>query len=194
MRTITKICAFLALSLTITVSAQQTRSISELMEVLKQNHMGSITDVFSTAEIALLRDHLDTSNYFDASKVLGDLAIHATENTLGNFAKIDKMNVSTITVIAPSPLSEFEGAGATIPMTNSSTVVDNNNNFYLVYADGTYTTIAQIMPDAGQSFTGLEYTSDGNLYGIATDGSGSTRLYQIDLANQTATPVGTDNG
>ncbi len=194
MRTITTICAFVALSLTISLSAQQTRSISQLMDVLKQNHKGSITDVFSTAEIALLRDHFNTANYTDASRVMGDLGIHTTENTLANFAKIDKMDLSTITIIAPSPLNEFEGAGATVPMTNGSTVVDNDNNFYHVNANGTYTAIGPIMPDAGQSFTGLEYTSDGNLYGIATNGSGSTRLYQINLTNQTATPVGTDNG
>lgn len=194
MRTITTFCILVAVSLSFTLTAQQTRSIPVLMDLLQENHMGSITDVFTQAEIALLRDHLDTSDYTDASKAMGDYAIHATENTQGNFAKIDKMNVSTITIVAPSPLNEFEGAGATVPMTNGTTVVDNANNFYHVNADGTYSTIGQIMPDAGQSFTGLEYTSDGNLYGIATNGSGSTRLYQINLTNQTATPVGTDNG
>ncbi len=193
MRTITNLCIIFALSMS-SIFAQQTRSISELLDVLTENHMEGITDVFTSQEIAILQDHFTASIVTEPGRYLGDMAIHTTENTLANFAKIDKMNLSTVTIIAPSPLNEFEGAGATVPNANSSIVVDNANNFYVVNNVGDYLGLGQIMPDAGQSFTGLEYASDGTLYGIATNGAGSTRLYQINLTAQTATPVGSDNG
>jgi hypothetical protein len=113
---------------------------------------------------------------------------------MGHFANIMPTNLSMIEIVAPSPLSEFEGAGATIPGSKDAYVVDNSNNLYRVSENGNYLFVTELDPNGAQSFTGLEFASDGTLYGIATDGMGSTRLYEINPITQVVTPVGTDNG
>lgn len=175
--------------------AQNTASLDELLDRLHGNHMGSIHDVFSNDEIAQLRAYFDEQTSSEPIRYNGDeMLIRTTENTQANLANIDPSNLSMVEIIAPSPLAEFEGAGATIPDSNNAVIVDNNNNFYFVSPSGDYEPIDQIQPAAGQSFTGLEFTSDGALYGIATDGMGSSALYVIDIGAGTATQVGTDNG
>ncbi|HIB47958.1 MAG TPA: T9SS type A sorting domain-containing protein [Flavobacteriaceae bacterium] len=177
-------------------NAQQEIDLQELLQRLHGNHMGSIHDVFSQEEITTLQAHFDKKNgtITTPRAIQGGMFYRATENTQGNSAVINTNDLSMIEIVAPSPLMEFEGAGATIPGTPRAVVVDNNNNFYIVDSTGNYTFVDQIEPANGQSFTGLEYTSDGALYGIATDGMGSTTLYEIDLLTAQATAVGTENG
>lgn len=177
-------------------NAQQEIELQELLQRLHGNHMGSIHDVFSQEEITTLQAYFEKKNgtITTPRTIQGGMFYRATENTQGNSAVINTNDLSMIEIVAPSPLMEFEGAGATIPGTPRAVVVDNNNNFYIVDSTGNYTFVDQIEPANGQSFTGLEYTSDGMLYGIATDGMGSTTLYEIDLLTAQATAVGTENG
>lgn len=194
MKTITKIAIISCLTFGQLMVAQNQVSLQELLNRLKENHMGSITQVFTSEEISRLEDHFNSSVLFEESRFPGNKLIHATENTKQNYVEINPASTSSIQVVAPSPLAEFEGAGATVPDSKDAIVVDNMNNFYRVMPDGQYETVGQINPAAGLSFTGLEYTSDGKLYGIATDGAGDTRLYEINLSTQNAIPVGSSNG
>jgi hypothetical protein len=175
--------------------SQNEPALQGLLDRLQENHMGSITDVFSSEEIQLLQDHFKEQSPTDEPKgMLNHFKFFTTENTKGNFSSINPQNLGMTELIAPSPLNEFEGAGALQLDGLSVVVVDNDNNFYHVYPNGDYEFIAQILPQNGQSFTGLEFASDGTLYGIATDGMGSTRLYEIDDFTEMAFPVGGDNG
>lgn len=195
MKTITCIAMLCFLVFGQALTAQSTTDLQVLLDRLHNNNMGSIHDVFSTEEIAQLRVHFDQQTSIEPVRYGGgNMLIRTTENTQGNYANLNPNDVSTVEIIAPSPLATFEGAGAAIPGTASVIIVDNMNNFYNVNANGDYTTIDQIDPGGGRSFTGLEYTSDGTLYGVATDGMGSTALYEIDFGTGSATPVGTDNG
>lgn len=174
--------------------AQQT-TLQILLDRLAENHMGSITSVFSSEEIEILQQHFNTLASDEPNQFMrGNKLIHATENTQMNYVEINPANTSSIQVVAPSPLAEFEGAGATIPGSQTAIVVDNANNFYEVSPSGNYEVVSLIDPGGGLSFTGLEYASDGTLYGIATNGSGDTRLFEINLSNKTATPIGGNNG
>jgi hypothetical protein len=174
--------------------AQDTQELSVLLDRLHGNHMGSIYDVFTIEEVAQLRAHFDAKSTVEPVRYGGGTLIRTTENTQGNFSNIDPDDLSMVEIVAPSPLMDFEGAGAIVPGTTNSIVAANNNTFYGVDAAGNYDNLGAILPAAGQSFTGLEYTSDGQLYGIATDGMGSTTLYEIDLVNETAMAVGSPNG
>ncbi|QIE58493.1 T9SS type A sorting domain-containing protein [Rasiella rasia] len=176
------------------LTVAQSTDLSVLLDRLEGNHIGSIYDVFTVEEVAQLRKHFDAQNNAETVRYVGDMPIRATENTKGNSVVINPTNLATVEVIAPSPLNDFEGAGATIPGTARAIIVDNNNIFYEVDSNGMYVTIGGIPAGAGQSFTGLEYSSDGILYGIATDGMGSTALYEIDILGGQATAVGGDNG
>ncbi|QNJ98585.1 T9SS type A sorting domain-containing protein [Constantimarinum furrinae] len=170
-------------------------TLEDLLYRLQENHMGSISEIFTSEEIERLQGHFNAQNPAEESqRVVNHFKFFTTENTKGNFSSINPQNLGMTELIAPSPLNEFEGAGALQLDGESVVVVDNGNNFYHVYPNGDYEFIAQIMPQNGQSFTGLEFASDGTLYGIATDGMGSTRLYEIDEATFTAIPVGGDNG
>ena len=195
MRTITTLCVVLALSMGLTTLAQQTRTLPVLLDVLNENHTGNIAEVFTEAEILILRAHFDQASGDDIplTEATGKM-IRTTEAVMGHFANIMPTNLSMIDIVAPSPLSEFEGAGATIPGSKDAHVVDNSNNLYIVSDSGNYMFIGELSPDGSQAFTGLEYASDGTLYGIATDGMGSTRLYEINPDTAAVTPVGTDNG
>lgn len=195
MRTITTFCVIMALSMGLTSVAQQARTLPELMDVLGQNHTSGISEVFTETEIQILRAHFDqlNGNEIPQAEFTGKY-IRTTEAVMGHFANIMPTNLSMIQIVAPSPLSEFEGAGATIPGSKDAYVVDNMNNLYRVMDDGDYVPLGVLNPDGQQAFTGLEFASDGTLYGIATDGMGSTRLYEINPTTQAVTPVGTDNG
>lgn len=172
------------------IFAQQA-SITELLERLEQNHMGSITDVFSSEELSRIRQHFQlVPTDANTTEVTNNPLIHTTENVNVNYSVIDPDDVSMVELIAPSPLAEFEGAGATVPGTKDAIVVDNNNNVYGVSPDGSYISLGQLMPTAGQSFTGLEFTSDGRLFGIASDGTGTTTLYEIDGLSLALTTIG----
>ncbi|MCW5520471.1 T9SS type A sorting domain-containing protein [Aureitalea sp. L0-47] len=195
MKTITTFCVALALTMGLTTLAQQARTLPALLDVLTENHTGRISDVFTETEIQILRAHFDQLNGDEIPQTeFPGKMIRTTEAVMGHFANIMPTNLSMIQIVAPSPLSEFEGAGATIPGSKDAYVVDNNNNLYRVSDNGDYLFIGELSPNGAQSFTGLEFASDGTLYGIATDGMGSTRLYEINPMNQTVTPIGTDNG
>ena len=167
--TLLTICAIIAFGAIST--AQNETDITELIDRLHGNHMGSIYDVFTVDEVAQLQAHFDTQNNVTPLRYGGggDMPIRAIENTKGNFSNIHRDNLATTEIIAPSPLTEFEGAGATIPGSARAVVADNSNNFYEVSPNGEYILVGTILPAAGQSFTGLEFTSDGELFGIATD-------------------------
>ena len=194
MKTITRLSLLALLMLAQITMAQQTTDIQTLLDRLQENHMGSITEVFSNEEIEQLRIHFDAKSSTKLVRIAGAMDIHAIENTQGNFSKIEPSNPSEVQLIAPSPLMEFEGAGATKPFSNLTTVVDNSNKLYTVNSIGEYVFEGQITLGGGLSFTGLEYASDGTLYGIATDGMGTTQLFQIDEFTLAATPVGGPNG
>ena len=54
MKNITKISILFVLCLSSAISAQNERPIEVLLEVLSQNHMGSVTDVFTLEEIQVI--------------------------------------------------------------------------------------------------------------------------------------------
>ena len=171
--------------------AQETRDITQLLELLSENHMGSIYAVFSEPEILVLRNHFGrTSETSVLTKSLG-APIFATEDQSGFFGNFTTTSPGTFNQVSMSPVPDFEGAGVIDFEDGIAYMIDDNNNLWGASVFGAYNNFGMVTPPNGETFTGLEINPiSGNIYALSTDGMGSTSLSLIDPDTQTVTPVG----
>lgn len=185
--------------------SQNERSIEELLEVLSQNHMGSVTDVFTLEEIQIIKNHYkETTLPSNTESVVIDKRYASTQSVSTIQAvDIDPSNLSNIQIHGVSPITEFPGAGIHIRGTSNPTsptriiVIDNNGRVYertpygepIAFNDlGELTGIPE-----GHSITGIEKADDA-IFGTSTNGANNTILVRINLDELTVTPVGGNNG
>lgn len=176
------------------VSAQTSNNLNELLSRLDQNHMGAITDVFSQDEIAVLRTHFDARNISMAANPQRTLTgeVFATDNTNQDFGHFQSATPATFNKISNGGAADFEGAGAYDASTGLFYLIDNAGNSYAVDpATGIYAPLGMVTPPPGESFTGLEFNQlDGKLYGISTNGTGTSTLSTIDPVTGAVTVIG----
>lgn len=169
--------------------AQTESSLDDLLEKLQENHMSSVSDVFTLEEQLILREHF--SNFSDPENLEGAFLLYGPNNSKGTFGSFYYMDPSVFGPISNSPLTEFEGSGAWDYSALEFKVIDNIGNLWRLSVTGTYNFIGTLVAPAGESFTGLEYDiNSGTLYGLSTDGSGSSTLSTIDVVGWNVTPIG----
>ncbi len=192
MKNITRILAVFILCLSGTVTSQNERPIEELLEVLSQNHMGSISDVFNQGELLLLKNHFGQANADENSIENLDLDIFGTENQTRSFGNIDSEDPTTFNTIAKSPVQDFEGAGVYNPFDGLFYVIDDGHNVWAVDPfTGIYISAGMITPPTGETFTGLAFDPiTGTLFGLSTNGVGTSTLSTINLNTLMVTPIG----
>jgi len=175
---------------TITGFAQT--NLNELLDRLNENHMGSIHDVFTLDELAILRAHFDATN--DETILLaegGGKEIFAPENANVNFGHFNSSTPDIFNNLGPSGAADFEGAGAFDPASGNFMSIDNAGNLYEINPAGGYFFQGIVTPPPGESFTGLELDPEtGQFFAISTDGAGMSSLSTIDLDLFTATVIG----
>lgn len=167
--------------------------MNELLSILNQNHSGAITDVFTSKEIDQLNLYFDDErpeNTSNKTRLPG--LIYAPENVNENFVNFQPATPQTVTIVGPSTSIEFEGAGTYNQFLEVFYVIDNDGNAYEIDPDtGVYTPFANVTAPAGESFTGLEFDpTTGTLYGISTDGAGSSTLSEINYETGEVTVIG----
>ena len=195
MKTITIICCLFLLSISPFLNAQNEINLSDLLAELEQNHMGAITDVFTSEELTVLEAHFAALNDDDTNfdQRGPKIRLYGPENVGDDFGFIDTTAPNVFTNLGPSGTADFDGAGAIFPGSTTGHLIDNAGNFYEVdIITGIYTPMGTIAPPAGENFTGLEFNPvDGMFYGISTDGTTNTStLSEIDLVGMKATPIG----
>jgi len=170
--------------------AQTESTLDDLLEKLQENHMSSVSDVFTLEEQLILREHF--SNLSDPENSEGAAVfLFGPNNSKGTFGSFDVMDPSVFSQISTSPLTEFEGAGAWDYNALNFKVIDNVGALYTLELNGTYNFVGNLFPPIGESFVGLEYDmSTDILYGLSTDGAGSSTLSTIDPIGPTMTPIG----
>jgi hypothetical protein len=191
MKRITLLIIVLLCSFFWNTHAQNVRPIDELLEVLSQNHMGKVTDVFSIEELQIIKEHFNNESIFvEYSRAIENHRLSTTQSvTTIDAADIDLGNLSAIDVLASSPYTDFEGAGVVVRGQTNQTdvyiILDGSN--ILVKRNpltGVYTEIGPIkgIPN-GVSITGLtQGNNDKTLKGIATNGTtGGSGLFSINV-------------
>jgi len=180
------------------INAQSKTSIENLLERLDENHMGSVSDVFTNEELETLQNYFYEKNAINENPAfLLNRRISTTQAvTVVTAADINPVDLSSIEDFIPSPLNEFEGAGVVrMNPINGAYIVDNANTVWL-RGIGTvnYSKVGTLnnVP-TGESVTGLEYTSTGALYGVSTNGTNSSTLLQINTTTWDATLIGNPN-
>lgn len=190
-------CVFITKSL-----AQNEINLQELLNRLSQNHMGSINDVFSSEELLMLQAHFSEVNKTATTQNSDLLLNRRISSTKGNtpviVTSIDAEEL-TIDNHGPSPISTFEGAGvARFDATNNVYVIDNNNTIYIRGVENNnYNTLGVIMNiPSGESVTGAEQLSNGDIMIISTNGMDSSHLFMLNPGPgmPAATPIGGNNG
>lgn len=176
-----------------TLSGFAQSNIDELLNRLNENHMGSITEVFTVEELAMLRVHIDAQ--YDNNEIQniegGGKEIFAPENVNINFGHFNSDVPDVFNNLGPSGAADFEGAGAFDPMSGNFMSIDNSGNVYEISQTGGYTFQGIITPPSGESFTGMEFDPETQqFYAISTDGVGVSSLSVVDLDLFTATIIG----
>lgn len=181
-----------------TLSAQEPAQLQELILRLSENHMGAVTDVFSSSELELLKAHF---YQLEETETVESLMLNrrgaSTQNvTPVAVVSIDPENLNSIENLGPSSLEEFEGAGIVIVSDRRSVVVDNTNRVYFrELGTNTYIdTNVNIDVVPGESIVGIETLSNGDIFAIGTNGSTSSHLYQVDPENWSSMMIGNNNG
>jgi len=173
----------------------QNRSLPELLSELDKNHMGAVSDVFNETEIQMLRAHLaPTTNQTTENNVNFDIL--TTETNVGNFGHFNRNSPDLFSKTGPAGAADFEGAGVFNPFNPTEAyIIDNAGNSYLVnIVTGMYQSLGLVQAPNGESFTGLEFNPNtGVLYGISTNGMGSSTLSTIDPITRVVTPIGNPN-
>lgn len=206
MKNVTGILAIIILCISGTITSQNARPINELLDILSQNHMGSVTDVLSLEEIQLIKDHYAETTFPSQNfSGPGDIRYASTQTvTTFQACDIDPGNIGAIEVLANSPIIEFPGAGAPLsdlfPGQNDAIIIDNSNNIWnrdmgpppIEFQNlGVLTGVPP-----GHSVTGIEILPGrvDQLFGMTTNGVNDSQLIIIDVPSMTATPVGGNNG
>jgi len=178
--------------------AQPETSIETLLERLSENHMGSVSDVFSNEELVVLKNHFyQNISTNENSNNLLRRRISSTQAVIPvSVVEINPTDLSELEVTFPSPLTEFEGAGVVrVNPVNGAYIVDNSNKVWIRGIDnGQYTNVGTINAPSGESITGLEYNALGDiLFGVSTNGTNSSTLLKINTSTWNATPIGNNN-
>lgn len=199
MKNISLIFSIVLFSFFCNTYAQTERSINELLEVLSQNHMGNVTDIFTLEELQLIKEHYNSTLFFeDNLRAIEDIRFSTTQSvTAVQAADINPSDLSTIDILGNSPNTDFEGAGVVIRgATNQSTdayiILDTSNRLQHRNMLGTYTDYGVVSGiPAGVSITGLTRgAADHLLLGIATNGTaGGSALYSININTLTASLI-----
>lgn len=186
-------CALISVFLG-TAYAQTQPDMNELLSRLNENHMGSISDVFSQPEIQLLRTHFDENSQSVITPVPENLGVvfYAPENVNLNLGGYIIDNPSNFVIYGPSGTADFDGAGAYNPLTDKYFAIDNAGNAYDIDATTySYTLKGTVSAPPGESYVGLEFDPTSNmLYGLSTDGAGNTGLSTIDPVSLSASYKG----
>lgn len=204
--TLLLLCVF---CITFSASSQSERPLNELLDLLSQNHMGSVTDVFTLEEIQVIKDHYaETTFPANNESVLLNKRYSSTQNVaVVEAVDVDPLIPSAESLLS-SPISAFPGAGVNL----RGTVVNSSNipRIIVIDDDGhlwergpgqdpvTITDKGQLTGiPAGYSITGLEVltgTEGQEIYGLGTNGTNGTILVKIKTDDMTVTPVGGNNG
>ena len=99
---------------TLTSFAQQI-DVNELLSRLEENHMGSVTDVFTLEELQVLREYIDANLEEPVIEFLGPRRYAATENVTGAVTVLNPENLAELPNLGLSNIDEFEGAGVVAP-------------------------------------------------------------------------------
>jgi hypothetical protein len=189
-----------------TVTSQTVRPVSELLEILSQNHMGSVTDVFSLEEIQIIKNHFADTTFPSSSENALETIRYSSSQTVTMFqaCDIDPGNLSSIEVLANSPIVEFPGAGAPsrglLPGQNDFIIIDNSNTIWnrdMGPPPIDFQEIGELSGvPPGHSVTGIEILPGrvDQLFGMTTNGVNESQLIIIDVPSMSATPVGGNNG
>jgi len=195
MKSITFYCCLFLIGFSTLMSAQNEINLNDLLAELEKNHMGAITDVFTSDELAVLEEHFASINNEDINfdSRGPKVRLYGPENVGDDFGFIDTTAPNIFTTIGPSGTADFDGAGAIMPGSTNAHVIDNAGNFYEVdILTGQYIQMGIVVPPTGENFTGMEFNpNNGMLFGISTDGTTNTStLSEIDPVSMTATPIG----
>lgn len=195
MKTITLFCCLLCLGISPFLNAQTEINLNDLLAELENNHMGAITDVFTSEELAVLEAHFEAINNDDNNfdNRGPKIRLYGPENVGDDFGWIDTTAPGVFNTIGPSGTADFDGAGAINPGSTMAHLIDNAGNFYEVdIITGQYINMGTVTPPTGESFTGMEFNPNtGDLMAISTDGTtGQSTLSMINPTNMTATPIG----
>ena len=192
--------SLLSLLFTIATISAQNPELSELLDRLTQNYMGSINDVFSTEELDILTNHFSelNTNSPDSKQILNRRFSSTKGNTPVAVVSIDAEEL-TIETHGSSPLLDFEGGGvARFDPAQNVFVIDNSNRLYIRgFENNTYEQQGMIMNiPPGESITGAEVMSNGDIFMVATNGTNSSHLFTLNPGpgTPTATPIGGNNG
>jgi hypothetical protein len=160
--------------------------------------MGSITDVFTNDEIQILKGHFkQKKGKNENSKILLSRRIASTKtDSPARIVEIDPADLLTLIDLGPSPTTGHEGAGAIrgLPTQgNRAIIIDTDNTVLERQLPGAVIEqLGVLNAPSGEAVTGLEFTSDGTLYGISTNGTNSS-LLQINTNTWNATVIGNNN-
>lgn len=192
MKKCTAVFVFCVLCFGISLFAQTESTLESLLERLQENHMGRVSDVFTLEERQILRKHFSNLSINTENPERGPAVyVHGIENINMFYGNFDIQEPEDFMQISLSPLIEFEGAGAWDYNALDFKVIDNLGGLYRLSLTGTYNFEANLTPPTGESFTGMEYDySTGILYGLSTDGAGSSTLSTIDPVGGTVTSIG----
>jgi hypothetical protein len=183
---------------TLPLSAQNQIDINVLLDRLSENHIGSVCDVFSPQELTVLKNHMSQASApAQAGSRLLDRVGTSTQVTIPvRVVEIDPTNTSILLDLGPSTLPDFEGAGIAITQINTTVIVDNSNRIF-VRGLGTnnYTdTGIDVNTVPGESITGMERLSTGEVFAVGTNGVDSSHLYRLDPVTWITTLIGGNNG
>ena len=195
MKTITFKCCLFLLGISTLMSAQNQIDLNELLSRFDENHMGAITDVFTSEELVVLEAHFDELNNDDTNfdQRGPKIRFYGPENVGGDFGFIDTNAPNIFNTIGPSGTADFDGAGAINPGGTMGHVIDNAGNFYEIdIITGEYIQVGTVAPPTGENFTGMEFNpNNGTLFAISTDGTTNTStLSTINTVTMTAMPIG----
>lgn len=210
MKNITKILILFVFCLSSAISAQNERPIEVLLEVLSQNHMGSVTDVFTLEEIQVIKDHYaETTFPSNNHSVLENRRYASTQSvTQVDAVDINPVDISSVETLINSPISAFPGAGvhlrgqgSGIPGPPRIIIIDNDGHLWQRDPGENPISINDLgeltgIP-SGHSITGMEVVSGPGaaaIYGISTNGTNQTLLVTISPDDMTVTVIGNNNG
>jgi len=205
MKNISQILAIFFLLFSFTVNTQNARPIAELLEELSQNHMGSVTDVFTLDEIQVIRDHFaETTFPPNNESIIANRRFSSSESLVVPINVVD-INPTDFTaqILAASPIIEFPGAGGSLrglDGTNRVLIIDNNNNGWkrnLGTGPPNFENLGQFTGvPPGHSITGIEVLPGpmAEVYGTTTNGVDDSRLVLIDISTRNVMPIGGNNG
>jgi hypothetical protein len=185
------------------ITSQNGTDISDLLERLNQNHMGSVLEVFTLDELQRIREYYATNpeNFLVSNKNPLINRKHASTQVVVpvRVVSIEPEDLSSLIDFGPSPLNQFEGAGFVRgnPV-NQAGIIDNTNRLYLRgIHNNTYINQGVIgnVP-SGEIITGVEVVPGrtDQLFGISTNGSNSSHLLRINQNTWQAETIGGNNG